>query len=359
MRFLLALVLLLPLFLLADEYSDTPDIEQKQLYITYEKIPEKIYLSQVFSITIKTLSTQEHFENIVYEFSNSSGVKLLSKIPNRKIVGRYYYDSFSFIASSHYIKLPEISAKIQYSTFHTSNKTTLASVDLLAIQLRDTKDFSHVIAKKLILHTYKTTKYSHSQNITLFSATATNSDLSTFKLNDILKQGFESLENDYNLSKMTYYAVIDADIENLKFTYFNSVSEKYETLLIPIIVEDDSVSTQSDLAPQENAHKMIKVAIAVTMLAILLILYVFRQRNIYLILILFSIIYIILNAMPIQQVCIQKGSYLHILPMQNSTLFDVTKERLSLEVLDTQENFTKVKIHEKIGWIENENICTD
>ncbi len=359
MRFLLLFVAILTQFLFAQEYSDTPDIEQTQLYINYEDVPEKIYLTQIFSTTIKVLSTEDHFEDIIYNFTGSRGVKLLSKTPKREIKGRYYYDTFSYIAQSHYMKLPDIQAHIKFSSYHSSKPTLLEGQNLLSIKLRDTRDFSHVVAKKFLLESYKTTKYSHSKNITLFSIEADNSDLSTFKLPKISKQGFQSLSNDYNVSKMSYYVVIANDIENLEFTYFNTISQKYEDIVIPIVVEDDSVSTQSDISPQENSHRMIKVVIATSFVAICLFLYILRRSRVYLLFMFFAIVYIGLNATPIQTICIKEGSYLHILPMQNSTLFDITKSELSLEVLDTVDDFTRVKIENKIGWLNNEDICSN
>ena len=133
---LFLIVILLAQLLFADDYSDTPDVQQTQLYVSYEKKPKKVYLNQVFSITLKTLSTEENFEDIIYKFSLSKGVKLLSTQPKRKIVGRYFHDTFSFIATSEYITLPKITATIKYSEFHSSDATYVSPIKLHAIKLR-------------------------------------------------------------------------------------------------------------------------------------------------------------------------------------------------------------------------------
>ena len=357
MRILTLALFILLQSLFGQGYSDTPEVHEKELYLSYESLPKKIYLSQQFDVTLKALSTQKHFLDIEYTFKDAKGLTLLNTKPKRKIVGRYYYDTFTFVAKKHYMKLPTFMASIRYSPYHISKPYRLDGLNLESIALRQNRDYAHVICESFFIKNYKTTRYSPSKIITIFSAQASECDLKNFKIDGISKQGFESLSSDANQSNMTYYVVLDDKIENFEFTYFDPGSERYEKVLIPIVIEDDSVSTQSDLAPQESNHKRIKIAIAATFMGLFILLFFLRGNKLYLLFALIALAIAIANSMAIETQCVKKGAHIHILPMQNSTLFDITQKEQTLEVLATRGDYTKIKLHNKTGWIDNADIC--
>ena len=357
MRLLFLSLLILAQSLFGQGYSDTPEIEEKELYLSYDSVPKKIYLSQQFDITIKALSTQKHFVDIEYTFKEAKGVKLLNSKPKREIKGRYFYDTFSFVAQKHYMQLPTIEAVIRYSPYHTSKSYMLEALNLESISLHQNREYAHIICESFFIQNYKTTRYSPSKIITLFSAQAKGCDLSHFAIDGIAKQGFESLSSDENGSIMTYYIVLDDRVENFEFTYFDPTSERYEKVLIPIIIEDDSVSTQSDLAPQESNHKRIKIAIAAGFMGLFILLFFLRGSKFYLLFATIALIITIANSMSIETRCVKKGAHIHILPMQNSTLFDITTKEQTLEVLGSRGDYTKIKLNNTTGWINSEDLC--
>lgn len=358
MKLLFTLLTLLSVLAHAEyEYSDSPEIEERKLYVSLEKLDREIFVHQVFDVEFKTLAIDEHFEDIVYHFKQLKNVKLLSKKPLRKKVGKYFYDSFSFVALKPDIAIRDISVQVRYSEFFSSKSLKIDDIELHAIPLRRSKNFSNIVAKTLILDNYKTTHYSPSSNITIFSAIGQNTDLSHFYIHGYEKQGIESLKNDINLSKVTYYIILDKTVDNFQFYYFNTKSKSYETILIPIIVEDDSVSTQSDIAPKENRHQIIKNIIAIVAISISLFLFIFRRRAIYLLIIIGASSYIVINIVPIESVCVEAKSPIHILPMQNSTIFETTQQKIYTPLLLEKNGFYKIKFEQKTGWIEHENIC--
>ncbi len=357
MRSLILVLLLLCISLYGEGYSDTPDVEEKELYLSYAVVPKKIYLHQQFDVTIKAVVTQQRFLDIEYAFKGFDGVTLVDSKPKRVIKGRYYYDTFTFKANRHYMQLPTIVAKVRYSPYHTSKTYELEGLKLESIALTLNQDFAHTICKNFYVEKYKTTRYSPSKVITLFSAVAKGCDLKDFHIDSIAKQGFESIQNDENGSKMTYYLVLDDTLENLEFSYFNLENDQYEKVLIPIIIEDDSVSTQSDLAPQDSNHKRIKIALAAGFMGLFILLFFLRGHIIYLLLAAVALAVTIANSMAIETRCVKKGAKIHILPMHNSTLFDILNKEQTLEVLATQGEYTKIKINNTTGWINSEDLC--
>ena len=172
------------------------------------------------------------------------------------------------------------------------------------------------------------------------------------------KQGFESLNDAIESSRMTYYAVIDKNEENLHFSYFNIQKNDYITLNIPIIVEDDSVATQSDLKPKDDSKKQIKMLIAVGIILLGVVMLLWRQRIIYTLLIVLPGIYVVILMIPPKQVCIKEHSKIRILPLENGTVFEVLPHQLHLNKIGSTQGFVKVELpNKKIGWVKNEDLC--
>ena len=339
-------------------YVDEPEVEQKVLYLSYVNLPERVFKGSIFSLSVKLLSTEDHFEDIAYAFRHGHGYKLLNPLPERRNEGRYYYDTFYFLVTGSSLQTPELTASLRFSDFHETSPTTLPGKKIEVVTLNPPRDFAHLIAESFQITDYKTTRYNRGSNIAVFSAKAVRSDIESLKLDGIEKQGVESVSPSHKEATITYYAVIPKKYEHLIFSYFNLKSERFEEVLIPIIVEDDSVSTQSDLKPTEHKHEKIKIAVAAAVAGISFLLFIFRRKVIYFIFVIIPAIYIAYAAVPIQYACIKAESPIYLLPMENGTTFEITAKRTSLEVQGEIEGFTKVKLeNNKIGWVKNEDLC--
>ncbi len=345
---------------LSEQENNTSSIEQKVLYLTYEKKPKRVIKGELFGVTVKTLCVLPDIEDIEYELSNQKGVEILNDgVPFRQQDERYFYDTFYFKATATDVRLPDITAHV-VDYFGTQHRpTTLAGEKIEAIALHPKEDFCNIIAKELTIKRYKTTTYDDLHNIVVFLAEAKQTFLSDFHLNNVASQGFESLSDTIDSSRMIYYAVIDKKIENLTFSYFNTLKNDYITLNIPIIVEDDRVTTQSDLKPKDSSKQKIKMFIALGIIAFGVVMLLWRQRYIYIALIVIPAVYVIVLMMPQEQICIKESSKIRILPLQNSTIFKITQQRTYLNKIGQTEGFVKVELDDnKIGWVKNEDLCS-
>ena len=79
-------ILLLALFVFSTLLS-----ANKVLYLSHEESPNRVIKGEVFSITIKTISTVKNFDNIKYKFSNYSGLKALNTVPYREKKGVAFF----------------------------------------------------------------------------------------------------------------------------------------------------------------------------------------------------------------------------------------------------------------------------
>jgi len=347
--------------------SDNYDINQsievshmpKVLYLNYKQSPKRVLKGEIFPITIKSLSTVKDTTDITYEFSNYYGLEPLETIPYRESDDKYYYDTFYFLVTSKSAKLPDITASLRTYNEQEYRTTTINGSVLNVITLNPKKDFSNIIANSFELEDYKTTSYDNNHNIIVFVATATNCDIKALHFNNVYKEGIESISDDYFNSKITYYIVINKKIENFSFSYFNLKKNSYSHINIPIIVNDDSVTTQSDLKPKDQSRERLKMLIAGGIAFVGVIFILWRKKYIYLIFILIPLAYIIYIGMPSKELCIKAGSQIHLLPVNNGTIFETTKEVIHLQKEGSVKDFVKVKLqNEKIGWVKNEDICS-
>ena len=331
---------------------------QKVLYLSYEEVPKRVVKGEIFSITLKVLSTLKDTNDIEYKFTNYEGLKPLNTIPHREQQGKYLIEKFYFLTTGNIARLPDIQASIAGSNNYKT--TTLKGNELNVITLNPNKNFSNIIANSFEVTDYKTTTFDDKHNIIIFIAEATNCDISAIKFNKVFKQGIESVTESYLDSKVTYFLIVDKGIENFSFSYFNLLKNKFSTITIPIVVEEDSVTTQSDLKPTSQSHEMLKMKIAAAIAVIGLIIIVWRQKYIYLILIIIPVVYVVYLSMPSQDVCINQGAKIHLLPVNNGTIFETTQTQIHLKKEGSVTDFVKVKLpNEKIGWVKNEDICSN
>jgi len=360
---------------------------EKILYTNYETIPKRVIKGEIFTVTLKSLSTRKEFNDIEYTFFNGYGIELLDEVPLREERGRFFYDTFHMLVTQSQAKLPDVNATLilsvdpqpiennqtqtvleepsafeEPSVLEESQEkivTTIFGEKLNVITLNPRKDFSSVIANSFALQEYKTTSYDKSHNIVIFVATATNADLKAIHFNNVYKQGIESLKESYEEAKVTYYVVIDKHLEAFRFSYFNLLKNDYETITIPIVVDDDSVSTQSDLKPRDQSHDTIKIYIALGVVGILLLIALLRRRFIYAVIALLPLGYVLYLSIPQQKICIKKGSKIYLLPVRNATVFETTPQEYHLQKEGSVQHFIKVKLqNDKIGWVKNEDTCT-
>ncbi len=333
------------------------EIQAKLLYQSYYELPKKLFKGQLFTLTIKALSAQEDY-NISYEFSNSVGVTLLSEEHIRKVVTPYFYDTFYFQVTGNRVKTPDISTSLSFEKTGGELTETLKGVDIETVCLNPETDFSSVLANEFRVLEYKTSQYDNQHNIVVFSAEAKMANLENFSLNVATKEGIDSYEADLPYSKITYYAVVSKQLNELKFSYFNLNTRRFQDLVIPIVVENDRVSTQTDLAPTQNTHSFQKMVIAGAISAIGLILFLLRRKKFYLLIFLLPLFFIAKLAVPIQHVCIKEDSNIYLLPMRNGTIFEQVPYRFTTELLGETQGFTKIRMqNNQIGWVKDEDLC--
>src|SRR5574344_1882510 len=323
------------LFLIFVTFCSINLFAAKNLYLSYTKTPTNIYKNQKFEIKIEAMITTSNFTNISTKFVNSSNIEVLNT-------------NFS-------LPLFEISL---LNSNELIDQSTLEPLQLKISNIGKADDrYSNIVAENIILKAYKTKQYNNDNALTIIDLDAVNSNLSDFSLKNIEEQGVSSIKEWENIENLVYYFVTPIFQKNLIFTYFNTTTNSFKEVKVPLILQNELVSTQTDLNPNDSTFEKYKKIAAIIVFVIFLLIYIWKRWKIVLFFTFISLIVAIIYNLPNQKSVIKTDSYIYILPTKNSTVFFKTQKDERVEALEKRENFVKVLGVDSdfIGWVKEES----
>ncbi len=331
----------------------------KNIYLSYLKVPEQVYNNQRFEVVIKALiTTPTTIDNISTSFFDSNSIDVLNpdskwvKVSNNNYENRYYFKS---ITSN--FKLPDFVVNLTEDE-EILETSILSSVKIKYLNIASNdKRFSNVIAKSLNIKAFKTKQYNNKESLTIVDIDGIDSNLEDFNLKDIQDQGISKIVDNYPEQNLIYYFVMPVHKKKIVFNYYNTDKKSFEQIIVPLILQNELVSTQTDLNPNNsNFEKYKKIALLIVLL-ISIVLFIWKRNKVYLIVSLILLIVTILYLMPNKIGIVKKDSFIYILPTKNSTVFFKLEKEQRVEVLNKKKNFIKVMgINNKfIGWVKEEN----
>lgn len=327
------------------------------LTIQFNNLPSHPYIGEIIAVSVKLTPVDTASGNIEYTLQNEQGIRIFSDTPRRSVKEDGVYDTFYFLVQSSAVRLPDVTATLT-STGATSE--TLSGTTLSATALTPPSTFANVLADKFEIVNYKTTPYNNESNVVIFTAKASRCNIGDFKIPNAIKQGFESKLPNVGESQMTYYAIIPNSEQNLNFSIFNLKKQRYESIVVPIIVDDDTVSTQSDLSPTDARHVELKLTLAGIVIAVLFGLFYWRRDKLYLYISAVPMFYVIFVFLPNPEICVKKDAPIYLLPINHGTIFEMTLQEEHLEAEKEVGDFTKVHLSDdKVGWVNKRDICSN
>lgn len=335
----------------------------KNLYLSYIKFPKNIYKNQRFEINVKALITTNDFDNIITRFVDSNNMNVLNPTQEWLAVDQNSYEvSYFFKAYEEEFTLP---------TFQVLLYKDNELVELAYLKPEETRysslakgddSFSSIIAKSLTVNTYKTKQYNNKEFLTIIDLDAQYSNLEDFYLKKYgIDQGISLIEDNYPDQHILYYVITPIHKKKIEFTYYNTSTKSFKTVSLTLKLENDLVSTQTDLNPSNSNFEFYKKIMLLFVLLIFVILFIWKRKYIYLIIVLLLTIMSILYLLPNKMGIIKDKSVVYILPTKKSTIFYNLTSRRNAEILNNKDGFVKVMFHDRnnnkiIGWIKEENI---
>lgn len=362
MRIFGLLVFLILSFVGAEEHSkiaylkfNPPKLEGREFYVG-EKIEVK-YTLLLFSNA--TLADVEFIPNENQKLSE--GAELLNPDSSWKKVGDDTYENVLIykIKSPTFaiptLKIIAVSEDESYTDTAMAEGVVMEAVDLGG------ERYCGVVAQKMQVSNLQARKYDEWSNIIIFDLLAIKSNLEDFKLPNIERQGYNGdLILNQNKLSGSYYAVIPKDMQDLRLSYFNLESLRYEEIALPIIVKSERVSTQSDLEPKNTFLIFSNIVLIVLALFFLACAIYFRKQKAFaILLVLLSlgiVAYVVLKFEGNKSVILREGSVVAILPTRNSTILDRIEQDVNVEVIGERGEYYKIKMGDsRIGWIKKDD----
>jgi hypothetical protein len=356
MKRILKLAILLNIFLCINLFA------AKNLYLSYNKIPTNVYKGQKFEVVVKALITTNDFDGLTSTFSNSSNITILnSKNSWKKVAEDTYENSYYFKVKNPNFKFPDINVKLMSGSYLVDSSDLESPTFKYTDIGKGDEKFSGVIAEDFILKAYKTKQYNNKEALTIIDVDAINSNLEDFKLKDIEEQGASALKEVDETQNLVYYFVTPIYKKKIVITYYNTKTKNMKDVTIPLLLQNELVSTQTDLNPNDSSFEKYKKVAAIFFFIVFFLLFVWKRKRVFLIisgiLLIISIIYLLPNEKGI----VKKDSNVYILPTRNSTIFFKLENNQNIEVLDRKNGFIKVLgvDSEFIGWIKEESFGTN
>lgn len=334
----------------------------KNLYLSYKKIPTNVYKNQKFEVTVKALITTTNFDNLTTSFFNHSNIAILN--PNsqwKKISYDVYENTFYFKVKNSNFRLPDIEVKLlnENSIIDTSQLST-TPIRYSDIGKGDER-YSNVIADKILLKAYKTKQYNNNEALTIIDIDGINSNLEDFKLKNIAEQGVSAIKELDATQNLVYYFVTPIYQKNLIFTYYNSATKSFKDIKVPLILQNELVSTQTDLNPNDSTFEKYKKIAALVLFGMLFLLTLWKRKKILIFFTIISFMIALFYNLPNAKGVVKKDSFVYILPTKNSTIFFKIENEQKVEILEKKNGFIKILGLENgfIGWIKEESFGTN
>lgn len=335
----------------------------KNLYLSYTKYPKHVYKNQSFEIIVEVLITRNDFTNIKTKFISKSGVMPLNPQEQwvKSDIKNKYFINYYFKANDLKFEMPALEV-ILYNNEEIVEARLIEPNEISFSQIAKSDErFTGVIAKNLEVLGSKTKQYSNKEALTVIELKGDYSNLEDFYLQGFDDQGITIIEDNFPSQHMIYNVNIPIHKKSLIFNYYNSEENIFKNINLPIVFDEELVSTQTNLNPNNSSFEFYK-KIGVGVLTFVLLLIFIWKRN-YIILLLSIVTFIIFStlAMPNKLINLKKDTVIYILPTKNSTIFQKVTKQSMVEEMKRKNGFIKIMFGKEnyIGWVKEEDVSKD
>jgi len=337
------------------------EIESKELYLEYSSYPQRVFTGQKFDVKLKALILKDEnsYDKIVTTFTQEENIIQLNQDVNwTKNSTSEYTTTITYKVFHGKFVLPKITlalTKDEEIIDFISIDSPLIEYENIAI---NQKLFSNIIGKNLEVFTVKTKQYTNNTLHTTLHIEALNSNLEDFRLDQFATdQGIKSITNKYPTQSLYYYVLIPSHTKQINFNYYNTESKSFVMIHIPIILDEELVSTQTELNPYNSSLLIYKQVASGVVLFFCILLFIIRRTNFYLFLITVLIAFLAYLFIPNKKILLKRDIKVYILPTNNSTVFKTLEAKKIVEIVNENKIFYKVLFtNESIGWINKDDI---
>lgn len=341
-------------------------IKAEDLSIKVSGMPEAVYEGQVFSIKVSADTKSD----LNLKFETSVEGASLSWLNHNNIVwthiGNGLYSSTVFLqANSNKAKSLQLKLKvIANGEVYQQKSVSVFLPQIKSVDFERTR-YSHIVADELEASSFRLKKFDDEHSIIMVELKGKNVNLRNFHIEnpDITRQDIDTVNGDFNQQSAYYFAVIKGSIKNFSFSYYNLKENRIKVIeKLGLKLENDDVSTQVGLNPQEGYFEIYKNIAIFALAGLFAILSIWKKRLIYiagLVLFVFLAAYIY---NPLNIAVLKADTQVRILPIASSTPFyeQVGRVQKGVKILDSVGDYYKIKFNKdgisQVGWVKRDDV---
>lgn len=358
MKSILRLFLTLSLLYIGLSADET--IKSKELYLSYESYPQRVFTGQKFDIELKAIILKDKnlYDNIVTTITPQEYLQQVSEnIRWTQERDGSYKSIITFKALDQKFIMP----KITLALVKAEEIIDYATIEPVEIQYQkiaiNQKLFSNIIAKELKIVSVKTKQYNNTLLHNTIQIEGLYGNLEDIKLSEYEEQGISSLDSEFPHQMLYYYVITPIDTKQIDFTYYNTVQNEFIKMQVPVILAEDLVSTQTELNPYNSSMLLYKQIAVSGLMVIFLLLYLITKNLKHLIVIAVLIVMLAYLFIPNKKILLNEGTYVYILPTNNSTIYKKLDTKFIVETMNEENGFVKVLFkNNSIGWVKKSDI---
>jgi len=239
-------------------------------------------------------------------------------------------------------------------------QTTLMPPQIELVKINKEHYFSNVIANLIDVEQIDVEQYNNNNYKVTLMLLGQNSNLEDFYLEEFgsfQKQIY--LETNHIKQYLVYEFLAPISTKNIKFSYYRPITNKFESLNIPIGLKQGLISKQEDIDPHIYNDMYYEKAIILLGAIFFFVLFYFTRHIIFIFIGVVIILYLLFVIVRLfaSEVELKVGSPVFVLPTTNSFVYDELENITKVKVVLKQKQWSKVLIDgDKIGWVKNEDI---
>jgi hypothetical protein len=339
---------------LTQEHRKVQAPEERAFYLSYVKLPKKLYVGQLFSVTVRVTSLYKRRPYAV-RLEGGRAVRPV-RVPDTTLRGSHRELVLLYEATDTGVRLPDLSV---YYTDAPDTMQKLAGHPIETVRLNPPSNFCGILAKQMQIDNYQASAYDENRNILALKIFVEFGNAWAMHLPGALKEGIDSTEGDINATTLLFYAVLPKEKERVTLSYFNLETNRYERFEIPVTVKRSGVSTQTNLDPQASEFTRFKIAVTILFIMVWALLWYRYRGLLYPLLIFLALLYLLTYLIPLKTVCLREGTTIYLLPTPQSTPFVKLPQRTEAKEMDRTGGYVKIQLpNHAIGWIHAEDLCT-
>ena len=311
-----------------------------QIEYRYSYLPKKIYSNQIFPVTVLAMGIEKSKE-LYFKFDRDSNNQPLFEEPlivqnNQDCFYTFYFKN----SDEEEFKLPLLFIKSKEADIILDEHFFTVS------KLQPPKDFVGVIAADIKVTTYQASTFDETQNLITVTFEAFEANI-------------ENIKRENSKVKAEYFVVVPSNVNELNFTYYNTIKEQFVPITVPIKVIETKLTTQLEPNPKNDSFEEIKKMTIAGFIIFFALMFLWKRDFLYLIVIALLAIVLIRFYTPLKKICINEGTKVHILPTQKSRISYVIDHKMDkVTKLAVKDKYVKIEYkQDRVGWIDEEDIC--